>query len=863
MANRRGWWGGGRIEAAVTRLTAVRTEGAGLPALKRTVPVVQLARLSGGALRTWLRFRGAVETAIGPEAAELYTSFVVGVAQRDPELARIVAASMPDQLARVREDRRGAYVIFLREILAVRPEAVPLMLRTLPELLGSMEDEPLQRFVAQALALHMESWQKAESFLRRESGVGQAAARALRKGTALEEVRRTLTLYARAHCGEDVEVRAGSGAAFSDGHHIYLPDRIDTFGDDRDFLLYKVQTALAAGYLEFGTFNLDLSQIDAPWPARREGETEVERFLRAFPNRSLARDLFQVLEDARVRGLLRRTYPGVARDLDHMASALRRPEAAPKTSAARVVEALARRAIGGAPLALDRREAAAAAPFEALLARLQVGAHLGTAPPGAQADDPLGVAEIARAIHGAYAGVEALLRHVDDEPPRAPMPGGQSAGPRPRQGQRNRPVPTSDPGSTPRPAEDGYQPLDTSPLAPRIAPEAAGAEERRVEEEAQRILARMRAAGDEGDRSDARKQLREAERQAERKVDVAAMEAMLDRQEAPGGAVVERAERPDAPMAPAEGAPTDPDVDSVGRAWVYREWDAAIQDYKPKWVTVREQSLREGNRAFVDQAMARHRVSIDQLRRRFEALRPQGLVRVRNLPDGDELDIDRVIDHHVDRRAGRTPSDRLYARHHREARDVAVAFLLDMSSSTNEAADGVSRRVIDVEKEALIVAAEALSVLGDPFAVWGFSGYGREHVTFYVAKDFADPWDARARQRVGRMTFKMENRDGAAIRHATARLAAWPARQRLLLLLSDGKPLDCGCDHYFDKYAQEDTRVALREARKAGIHPFCITVDPAGPQYLSRMYGEVAYTVIDRVEALPARLVHIYRRLAL
>lgn len=112
------------------------------------------------------------------------------------------------------------------------------------------------------------------------------------------------------------------------------------------------------------------------------------------------------------------------------------------------------------------------------------------------------------------------------------------------------------------------------------------------------------------------------------------------------------------------------------------------------------------------------------------------------------------------------------------------------------------------------------------------------------------------------MSFRMENRDGAAIRHATAKLRAAHARTRLLFLLSDGKPLDCGCDQYHDRYAQEDTRVALREARALGITPFCITVDPRGPAYLAHMYGEVAYTVIDRLESLPSRLVRVYRRLA-
>lgn len=316
-------------------------------------------------------------------------------------------------------------------------------------------------------------------------------------------------------------------------------------------------------------------------------------------------------------------------------------------------------------------------------------------------------------------------------------------------------------------------------------------------------------------------------------------------------------------MRAATGVPVDPDVASGGKTFVYREWDSAIEDYKPRWVTVREQRLKEGARDFVDDVMRREKRHIDTLKRKFEAMRPQGLVKHRGLVDGEELDIDRVVESQVARRLGKEPSDRLYTRRQREERDIAVAFLLDMSSSTNESADGSARRIIDVEKEALIVAAEALNALGDPFAIWGFSGYGRDHVAFYVAKEFNEPYGDKARERIGRITFKMENRDGAAIRHATVKLLQQPARSRLLFLLSDGKPLDCGCDHYYDRYAQDDTRAALREARKLGIHPYCVTVDPTGPSYLARMYGDVAYTVIDRLDALPARLMRVYGRMAM
>jgi nitric oxide reductase activation protein len=263
----------------------------------------------------------------------------------------------------------------------------------------------------------------------------------------------------------------------------------------------------------------------------------------------------------------------------------------------------------------------------------------------------------------------------------------------------------------------------------------------------------------------------------------------------------------------------------------------------------------------VQQVRDEHGPLIHQLRRSFEALRPEAVRRVRGLTDGDDIDLDRAIANRIERRAGGSPDPRFYVRHQRQERDVAVAFLVDMSSSTNEVVGADSRRIIDIEKQALVLIAEAVEAIGDRSAIWGFSGYSRDQVAFYIAKSFSDPWSDRVQERVGRMSWKMENRDGAAIRHATALLARERSRVKLLLLLSDGKPLDCGCDHYADRYAQEDTRRALQEARQVGIHPFCITIDPAGQDYLGDLYGDTGYTVIDRVERLPQRLPLIYRRL--
>ncbi len=838
----------------------------------RLAPLGRLARRDVGLARDWLAHAGALEATLGPETAAAYTALVVDVAGRDLPLARTVARALPDELARLPAPRRRRALRLLGVVAAERVEALPLVSRALPGLLDQLDDASLATYLSRALALHRESAAKAESFLLQQSRTGIEAAAALQRGLPLAEVQRTLSLYARAHCGQDVlVVPAPPGArAFTDGRHLYLPPKIDRFGDRRDFLVYRVLTARNAGYLEFGTLDIALDALPGDWPATRPGELELERFFRGFPNRSLARDLFMIYESARVEAQVRAEYPGVARDMDALADAWR-PERAPPSGrgpAELAVDVLARTALGLALLP------AAAHPEGDAARAVGLGAAAALAAlrtPGAAVDDT------ARAVLAAYPDFDGLLRRVDDAdlsrvPPPAPGGGGgappREAGAAPGDGAPETPpepetgepaAPEASTSAAPAP----YTPMDEGDaLGPALRLDRMSAEERALEARARSLLDALKSA-DDAEAADLR--AARARARAERE-SYEQMAAMLDRMDAPGGPVQGQAEDAGraAPPGPAEGAaaaPLSADATDTGVTALYPEWDATIGDHKPDWVRVREYRLAPGDHAFVDQVRAEHGALVARIRRSFEALRPAGLRRERGLLDGDELDIDRAIQERIQLRAGSSADGRIYARRRPRERDVAVAFLVDMSSSTNEVVDGQGKRVIDVAKEALVLTAEAVDAVGDACAIWGFSGYGRDQVAFYVAKEPGDPWDDTVRERVGRISWKMENRDGAAIRHAVAKMEGWRQRVKLLILLSDGRPLDCGCDHYADRYAQDDTRAALNEARAAGVHPFCITVDPQGQRYLERMYGTGAYTVIDRVELLPQRLQTVYRRL--
>jgi nitric oxide reductase NorD protein len=197
-------------------------------------------------------------------------------------------------------------------------------------------------------------------------------------------------------------------------------------------------------------------------------------------------------------------------------------------------------------------------------------------------------------------------------------------------------------------------------------------------------------------------------------------------------------------------------------------------------------------------------------------------------------------------------SSRLFTRMHRSERNIAVLFMVDMSGSTKG-------WINEAEKESLVMLCEALESLGDRYAIYGFSGMSRKRCEIYTVKSFDDNYDEGVRRRICGIEAKDYTRMGFAIRHLAKILNASEAKTRLLITLSDGKPDDYS--DYKGDYGIEDTRRALIEARRSGIHPYCITIDETARDYLPHMYGPAAYTLVEKVDELPQKVADIYRRL--
>ncbi|MEJ2641632.1 MAG: hypothetical protein P8010_18860, partial [Desulfosarcinaceae bacterium] len=295
-----------------------------------------------------------------------------------------------------------------------------------------------------------------------------------------------------------------------------------------------------------------------------------------------------------------------------------------------------------------------------------------------------------------------------------------------------------------------------------------------------------------------------------------------------------------------------------GKVYRYREWDAQMGEYLARHTLVRERQLPEVGDPFYRRTLARHYGLVARIRRAFEFLKPQGLKLLRPWREGDSFDYRAMLDFAIDKRAGLIPSDRLYVKRIKHQRDVAVLLLVDLSRSTANRARGSNQTVLNITQTAIVLFCEALQVVGDRFAIAGFSGTGRLGVDYLRIKDFNDPIGQSVKGRIAAMTPLRATRMGAAIRHATHRLAAVRAGVRLLMVLGDGFPNDTD---YKGMRAIKDTRRAIQEAHARRIHTKGITVNIGSDARLDDLFGKAHHSVIEDVHDLPDRLFEIYGRL--
>jgi nitric oxide reductase NorD protein len=666
------------------------------------------------------------------------------------------------------------------------------------------------------------------------------------------DIQNFIRLFAQGIAGRYLHAKPNEGAVLSRSYQrmpepdqLHLPAQIADFSSaEHNLGAYRIAVLQQISYLLEGTFDFDLSRlapspVDARQPSSRSDDLSIAGFFATSSRPALLRRLFVIIEDLRIQGLIRRRYPGARADLDRVLahSLAARRSISGMRPASGLIEALLHYSLG--------------TPREVLLDSDSTGslARLLEAALWVRKEDAT-VYDSARTARYICDEIEGLLRR-----PSARVPV--------------------------RLAEEDPPGFEAQADASMGHDLAADEDLSLANTDGVFVGFRAQVAAD---------QLFGQRRTSVKTSAMPAMPPLL-------ALVADAGKQPDESRTQSRvqaQARIGAGANEKARSFLYDEWDYHQQSYLSAWCTVYEHRLHGEDFGFIHDVRRRHSILISQVRRQFTLVKPQSWHRVHRSSDGDELELDSIIEAVIDRRCGHANDAHLYLRRERARRDVAAAFLIDMSASTDfpvrEPSGAVTasepspdsgpylygghaeppdppaaprRRVIDVSKDALGLMCDALQTLGDSFAIYGFSGEGRDNVEVHVAKDFSDKLTARTWAALSAMQPRRSTRMGAAIRHAISKLSREAASTKVLIIVSDGYPedQDYGPDRDDREYGIQDTARALQETKRAGIVDFCVTIDPAGHDYLRRMCADSRYLVIDDVTALPRALTKVYRTL--
>ena len=761
-------------------------------------------------------------------------------------------------------------LLLAAQIAETDPESALAAFRSSSNALRKVSLEQFEEWIATGLHdMADQSAKSRRSYFALETRQSHASLQDVRSGLSLESVQNVLRIYVEGLTGREIDVAPLAAmpreSRIGNGKTIYLPGSVAEFDDDdMNFRLYKVLAAHGAGQIEFETFaenttalraaftelselyeataeQLDAfslsgyladvtagekamtdDEISAEITKRRKtppASTDYRAVLQTFPQPRLARKIFATMENARVDNLLRANYRGLRKDLDLMQRYLQK----------------SRPYIFDIPIHQ--------VPFELLFQITLCG--------GATDDSRQFYGQIVSEIETIVE--KYLVSYSRDK--------------------------RIDSGELRIENEWDFRAFST--LNSQLSASSTVADSLMATSRVYTLFQNLTPENSQEESSSEQ--------------DENAGDFAYESKEAVEGVVKEKAKREKKPKnlenvrdlfnawntMDDEGEPDDlqgseawshtempeQSLDAGEVAFSYDEWDRELNDYRVGWSRVIEKKVKQGDRNFVELARSRYRGVISSIRHQFQLMKPENLTRINREIDGEDYDLNALVDFVIDRKADGLQSENIYTKRLRRQRDVAVSILLDQSSSTARMITRnpmqpytyPGRRIIEIEKEGLVLMSEALEAVGDTYSICGFTSEGRRNVKFYVVKDFNEKYSDEIERRIGGITFQNNTRLGAAIRHAAAKLLRQESRTKLLIILTDGRPYDH--DYGDARYAREDVREALIEAKTNGITPFCITIDRESESELKDLYGDVGYTIIDDVMTLPERMPNIYRRL--
>jgi nitric oxide reductase NorD protein len=875
-----------------------------------------VAESSWADIRIYFERGPALLAPLEPEQRAHFLELAASIAGHVGRQAYTLFADGAAALSGVAPEAHSHLLSMAEELAVGSPTAAMEFLKSAPEVLRRVRLDDLAHWHAAGHRILKTSQEGGEAYFRLESGKGEEVLQALSSRVELPRVGEILRLYCKALTGCNVSIHPVSELAekgigwvseerpSTEGTRVYLPEFVEEHIDKgQNFAVYKVYSTHQAAHLEFGSFlfrfaargrvtrrRRHLLERERRRQRRESGRkrrkaplTDMERFFDLFDDRQLASDIFTVVEDARVDYMVGCEYGGIRKSWARTQEAEleRRPDVRQLPLRMALLENLVRYSLDGAR-AMVWPGPLSEALTEAVRTIRLVQQPEATVEDAAEATIILYdlISQVPNVPPGALGGLDWDNLSEEMLELMMSMPGkgveGQLSG-----------VPADD--------ERLYESPQQVEFRGDFKPELV------------QLLMRLRLGeGEEGDTGLSplsAEQLRELmEKSVEISVgaiseaDLASTVSLfLSNLEKEAGTPIPDQQIPLKDGTPvAEVAEEEKELPYEVKSYYYDEWDFRAADYKPSWCRVQERPLEEGVEEYFERTLRQHASLVAETRRQFELLRPELFRKIKHLLDGEEFDLDSVINYMTEKHAGHSYTDKVYWRRNKVERDVAVAFVLDMSASTDEeiekrkhrhADDDFDddprryfqwlaqrraqqaleppKRIIDLEKESIVLLLQALETIGDAYGIYGFSGYGRDNVEFYTLKDLDEPFSERVKARIDKAAPVRSTRMGPAIRHATSKLERYDAKVKILFLVSDGRPQDHGYgrDRTEKEYAIHDTHMALVEARRKGMTPFALTVDKEGHDYLGQMCADMGYEVLGDIESLPSRLPTLYRRL--
>ncbi|MFD0760856.1 nitric oxide reductase activation protein NorD [Lutibacter aestuarii] len=297
------------------------------------------------------------------------------------------------------------------------------------------------------------------------------------------------------------------------------------------------------------------------------------------------------------------------------------------------------------------------------------------------------------------------------------------------------------------------------------------------------------------------------------------------------------------------------EIDNKGYHIKYDEWDYSKRCYKKDFCKVYPKTLLKNNVEYYKKTLNQNQSTLIGLRKMLTTVNNK-FQQQRRQTQGEEFDIDAIIDLFVDVNSGHTPSEKIYLSKRKKEKDLSILLLLDVSLSSDSYAAG--NRVIDVEKQVSILFGEILNEFHIDFSIDCFYSKTRNHSSYITIKDFDEEW-SKAKFKVGSVEPSGYTRIGAALRHSGALLDKRDTKNKWVILISDGKPNDY--DKYEGKYGVNDVKQALRELNEKQINSYALAIEAQAKYYLPQMFGQNHYQILTTPVELLKAMVQLYEKI--